>query len=113
MKQLKIKVLTAVTTSNDSGEAVSEFIDEGKYIIGVASPMGVSRLVSNDQFSEERTSTTEMVTVYSTQLYPWLKADDRLVLNNKTYLIEGAPLVWLNGTGYKNLTVISAKYVEG
>jgi hypothetical protein len=114
MKQSKIKVLTATTNSmNESGEEEVEYTDEDKYIVGVISPMSVSRLVSKDQFAEERTSNTEMITVYSKRLYPWLKADDRLLIDGKTFLIEGAPLVWNNSRGYKNLTIVSAVYVEG
>jgi hypothetical protein len=96
-----------VTGLNASGEELKDW-DTSRSIIGKIAPGSSSEIHSVNREEELNT-----ITIYCATLYRWLKSNDELVIDGEIWKIEGRPQLWENQPGYRSVTVITAKYVEG
>lgn len=109
MRIKKLPILKyELTGYNDSGEELFDFVDNGVFIYGK-----VTFTSSDETYSPTRNSSETVMKIYCSQLYDFISNNDRLVYRGKTYTIESPPELWENDRGYRNVTVITAKNVEG
>lgn len=109
MKLQKIPVIHhGVISENQSGEVEYGWSDSGRMLIGRVAPGSSSEI-----FSADRNGTEDVLSVYCEGIIDWVSSKDRIIVDGVTWNVVGRPTIWRNRRGYRSVTIINARNVEG
>lgn len=107
MRKSKIDILKRSTGGyNASGEEVETFTPTGSFY------GRITYAASSEDWTADRHSVSETVKIFSEKL-PAVSAYDRLSFRGSEWAVEATPEFWENNVGYRNVSVILARRVEG